>query len=117
MSWLQLVIAGAMSAFATWLACWWWYRRKLRALRRRLELELPAVPPSELTAPRSSPEGEQNHSVDSVDELERTLNESNTKWEKVRPFLDTSPLPHVVEDKNREVASTSVHAGEWQDRT
>ena len=100
MNWLQLVIAGAISAFVTWLACWRWYRRKLMAPRQKLEHALPTVPSSELSRPQSSPKTELGLSAESIEELERELNEaSNTTWERARPFLDTSPLTHVVEEK------------------
>lgn len=74
----------------TWVICWWWYRRKLRLLRQRLE----ARPSSEVSAPEDATEADKSHTVKSVDDLERTLNEANAKWERARPFLDTSPLPH-----------------------
>ncbi len=80
----------------TWVIRWWWYRRKLRLLRQRLE----ALPPSEVSAPKDATDAEKNHTLKSVDELERTLNEANAKWERARPFLDTSPLPHR-EDEQR----------------
>ena len=102
MNWPQIVLAGATSALVTWVICWCWYRRKLLALKRKLEQELPQKPSSKLVFPPAAPGEEQIHTVESVEELERTLDESSVKWEKARPCLDTSPRPHVVEDNTRE---------------
>jgi hypothetical protein len=102
MNWLPIIVAGVVSSFVTWLACWWWYRRRLEALRRRLERELPTAGKSEVLEPQDSAVTAPNGARDSVEQLERELDESSAQWETPRPFLDTSPLTHVVEDGGRD---------------
>ena len=101
MDWILPASVGAITAVVTWLACWWWFGRKLRALRRQLEQDLPTVPASEpyLGRPQSSSDVEQDSTAQSVERLERMLGESEAEWPRAQPFLDTSPLTHEVDEQ------------------
>ena len=101
MDWIVLALVGAFTAFLTLVACWWWFGRKLTALRRQLEHDLPTVPASvpSLDRPRTSSDVEQDLTAQSVERLERMLGESEAEWPRAQPFLDTSPLTHEVDEQ------------------
>ena len=99
-SWTHPVLLGAIAACVTWIACRWWYGRKLRTLRQQLERGLPAVASSEITRGRQpSPSGSwQVEEAQSLDLLERELSKSESGWRHKQPFLDTFPLTHQVRE-------------------
>ena len=75
--------------------------RKLTALTRQLEHDLPTVPVSvpSLDRPQTSSDVEQDLTAQSVERLERMLGESEAEWPRAQPFLDTSPLTHEVDEQ------------------
>ena len=101
MNWILPALVGACTALVTLIACGWWFGRR----RLQRERDLLTVPPSEfsLASSQSSSKVEQDSTAQSIELLERQLNESEAKWHRPRPFLDTSPLTHELEERTRNV--------------
>ena len=104
MDWIFPALVGACAALVTMIACWWWFGRRLGALRRQLEEALPTVPASQLSTASSSPaeDGPATSGAQSLELLEKQLNESEPQWREVRPFLDTSPLARDLAEERSE---------------
>ena len=103
MDWILLAVVGASTALVTWIACRWWFGRKLKELRRQLDLALPTVPPSQFSLGKESRPREGGpvalEAGSSLDLLERQLDESESHWHRARPFVDTYPLTREVDDQ------------------
>jgi len=98
MNWMYFVLVVALAAFATWIACQWWYGRKLRQLKKQVEQDLPTVPPCAFSPAPKPPSAETQRlmAAPSIELLEQLLGEAEAKWHPAGPFLDTSPLTHEV---------------------
>ena len=108
MNWVHPAVLGAVTAFLTLLACWWWFGRKLKALRRELELALPAVPPGEFSATGQGVAHPLAAAETSLERLESELRRSEGTRRTPWPFLDTSPLTHEV-GEHTETAERGRH--------
>ena len=109
---------AALAALVVWVACRWWYGRRLKEIRRQLERDLPTVPSSRSSlAPQpSSGRPQESTAAPSIELLEQALREEEAKWHQALPFLNTSPLAHEVGEqtdgvKDRDVPRADASGG------